>query len=161
VPTEDAIGSNPKPLLGTDEATIDEKGRILISVKKRDRLGSDFTVCLGDNGCLYAYPAWKWNEIMARVLSFDPTNQGRQAYTRLVFGYSDDELNCDQQGRVVIPRKLREKAKLKEKIKLVGCGDRLEIWAEEEFDKYELNPEAYGKERQDAIRNAWMDMRIQ
>ena len=160
VPTEDVLGSNPKRLVGTDDATIDEKGRILISVKKRERLQPNFAIALGDNGCLYAYPGSKWEEIMEKVLSYDPTNQGRQEYTRLVFGNSEDELNWDQQGRVVIPRKFRELAKLKEKVKLVGCGDRLEIWAEEEYALYQSDPDNYGKQRRDAIRDAWMDMKI-
>jgi len=161
VPTNEALDSNLKPLLGADDAVIDDKGRVLISTKKRERLQPGFTVCLGDNGCLYAYPKVTWDALVKQVLSFDVTNQGRRQYTHLVFGYAEDELNCDQQGRVVIPRRLREKAKLKEKIKVVGCGDRVEIWAEEEFEKYELDPEGYGKERKDAIRSAWIDMRIQ
>ena len=38
------LGSNPKPLIGTDEAIIDVKGRLLLSKKKRDRLGDSFVI---------------------------------------------------------------------------------------------------------------------
>ena len=46
-------GSKPKLLLGQEEATIDDKGRVLVAKNKRDRLGSDFVMRLGDNGCIY------------------------------------------------------------------------------------------------------------
>ena len=152
-------GSKPKLLLGQDEAAIDDKGRVLFSKKKRERLGEDFVMCLGDNGCLYAYPADVWEPMAAEVLSHDRTNQGRQVYTRLVLGTAVDELNFDGQGRAVVPRMLREMAKLKDRIVLIGCGDRLEIWAEEELQKHDASPASYGRERADLINEARRQMR--
>lgn len=116
-------------------------------------------MCLGDNGCIYAYPADVWNPMVAEVLAYDRTNQGRQVYTRLVLGTAFDELNFDPQGRAVIPRTLRDKAGLKDRIVLLGCGDRLEIWAEDELAKHDLDPAAYGKDRADLIRTARLQMR--
>jgi MraZ protein len=152
-------GSKPKLLLGQDEATIDDKGRVLFSKKKRERLGEDFVMCLGDNGCLYAYPSDVWEPMAAEVLSHDRTNQGRQVYTRLVLGTAVDELNFDGQGRAVVPRMLREMAKLKDRIVLIGCGDRLEIWAEDELKKHDASPATYGRERADLINEARRQMR--
>lgn len=152
-------GEKPKRLLGRDEATIDDKGRILFAKKKRDRLGDDFVMCLGDNGCLYAYPAEVWEALMEDVLSYDPTNQGRQTYTRLVLGTAEDELNFDGQGRAVVPRKLREMAKLRDRIVLIGCGDRLEIWDADELAAMEANPRGYCHERMESIRKAREEMK--
>lgn len=152
-------GSRPKPLLGTDEATIDSKGRILVSKKKRDRLGSGFAMCLGDNGCLYAYPAEQWEAILEEIYASDPTNPGRQVFTRLVLGEADDDLSFDDVGRVVIPQKLRAKAKLDKDVLLIGCGDRLEIWAKEEYAEFERKGEAYEAERKEKIRNARREMK--
>ena len=148
-----------KGLFGNDEATIDEKGRVLVGKKRRDRLGEEFVVTLGDNGCIYAYPNDVWESIVDDVLSYDPTNQGRQQYTRLVLGWAEDEIKFDQQGRVVVPRKLRAEANLKDKIVLVGCGDRMEIWAEDEYEKYKVNPWAYGRERTESIQKAYREMK--
>ena len=155
----EANGSRPKPLLGTDEATIDSKGRILVSKKKRDRLGNGFAMCLGDNGCLYAYPGDHWESILEEIFSSDPTNPGRQALTRLVLGEADDDLNFDDVGRVVIPQKLRAKAKLEKDVLLIGCGDRLEIWSKEEYAKFELLGDAYEAERKEKIRTARLEMK--
>jgi MraZ protein len=153
-----ASGSKPKLLLGTDEATIDDKGRILISKKKRDRLGETFTMALGTVGCLVAYPEDRWEQMVEQILSFDSINQGREQYTRLVLGLADDDLKFDQQGRVVIPQKLRDLARLKDKVMLVGCGDRLEIWSRSEWEQYNEYPDTYGQKRREAIEKAYQQM---
>ena len=147
-----------KPLTGTDEATIDDKGRILVGKKKRERLGEPFAVALGPSGCLEAYPEWVWRRKLEDILQHDTTNLGREQYTRLILGSADDDLRFDAQGRVVVPRNLREMAKLTEKVLLVGCGDRLEVWAKGEYEKYLAQPEEYGKERRDAIAKAQAQM---
>jgi MraZ protein len=147
-----------KPLIGTDEATIDDKGRILIGKKKRDRLGEPFTIALGDVGCLVAYPEFVWQRMLGEILSHESINQGRQQYTRLVLGTADDELKFDMQGRVVVPQKLRDLAGIQDKVVLVGCGDRLEIWAKQEWEQYNANPETYGQERKEAIAKAYSQM---
>lgn len=153
-------GSKPKLLLGQEEANVDDKGRVLFAKKKRERLGEDFVMCLGDNGCcIYAYPADVWNPLAEDVISHDPTNQGRQTYSREVLGTAVDDLNFDTQGRAVIPRKLREDAKIKDKILLIGCGDRVEIWAEEELQNFKTDPINYGRTRAEMIKEARRQMK--
>lgn len=152
-------GSKPKLLLGQEEATIDDKGRVLVAKNKRDRLGSDFVMRLGDNGCIYAYPLDVWQPMVEELEAYDETNLGSQIYTRLVLGTAVPDLNFDGQGRVVIPRKLRDTAKLKDRIVLIGCGSRLEIWAEDELERHNADPAGYGKERADLIRDARRQMK--
>ena len=151
--------AKPKPLIGTDEATIDEKGRVLVSKKKRDRLGDGFAMYLGDTGCIYAYPAERWRGICEEMEKFDPTNQGTVEYTRMVMGSAEDELEFDPQGRVVVPRKLREAAKLKDKVYLVGCNSRMEIWAEDELACYEQDRDGYCRERREKMQRAYKEMK--
>jgi MraZ protein len=148
-----------KPLIGTDEATIDNKGRILLGKKKRDRLGDTFAMAIGELGCICAYPEARWQERLNEINRYDPINQGRQQYARLFFGYADDEMSCDAQGRVVIPGKLRDLGKLNEKVLLVGCYDHLEIWDPEEYDQYCQYPDTYGKERREAMERAYNKMK--
>jgi MraZ protein len=151
-------GSNPKPLLGTDEATIDEKGRILIGKKKRERLGENFVMALGEVGCLVAYPEETWEKLYAEIMQFSGINQGRQQYTRLMLGTADDELSFDAQGRVVVPSKLRKLARLDKEVVLVGCGDRLEIWDKDEWRQYNEYPDSYGFQRRETIEKAYVQM---
>lgn len=150
---------NFKPLIGTDEATVDEKGRLLVSKKKRERLGDAFVLSYGAVGCLVAYPAAVWEQKLAEIFAADSNNAGREQYSRLILGMADDELKFDTQGRVVIPLKLRDMARIKDKVVLIGCGDRLEIWALPEWEMFNRMPDAYGKERRDAVAQAYAQMK--
>lgn len=147
-----------KPLIGTDEATVDDKGRVLVGKKKRDRLGETFALAVGDVGCLVAFPELVWQEKVAEILRSDSLNQGRQQYSRMFLGWAEDELKFDQQGRVVIPQKLRDLVGLREKVMLVGCGDRLEIWDKDEYAKYQIDTEGYGSTRRDSLAKAYGQM---
>ncbi len=146
------------PLIGTDDAIIDDKGRILMSKKKRERLGDGFVLTLGSLGCLVAYPLHVWTRMVSEIRQYGAISQGAERYTRLVVGMAEDDLSFDAQGRVVIPKKLRELAKITDKALLIGCLDRLEIWAEQEWFKYNEFPDVYGRERREAVENAYRNM---
>jgi MraZ protein len=150
-----------KPLMGTDEATIDDKGRLLVGKKKRDRLGKDFVFAISENGVLAAYPLETWRAVSAELGRVAPINLGRQIYARMIMGTAEDDMNFDQQGRVVIPLKLREASKLGDKVVLVGAYDRLEIWSPTQWEHYNNDPKVYGRVRLEAINEAMTMMREQ
>jgi MraZ protein len=152
-------GNVLKPLLGTDEATIDSKGRILLGKKKRERLGDTFAMAIGELGCICVYPEHRWQERLDEISRYDPINQGLQDYTRWFFGTADDDLSCDANGRVVIPQMLREMGKLNETVLLIGCFNHLEIWDTEEYKQYCEYPDTYGKKRREAMQRAYGVMR--
>lgn len=141
---------------GLDDATLDDKNRLSLPRKQRTPLGESFTIGVGTAGCLVAYPRPVWRSIIDWVKSVEPTNLGREIYQRLIVGQSEPGLKCDSQGRVVIPQKLREMANIRERgqVVLVGCVDRLEIWAKEEYEKYMLAPLTYGEGRREQITKA-------
>jgi len=143
-----------EPLLGTDEATLDDKGRLIFTKKKRDRLGDGFTVTLGPKGCLEAYPAQIWSVMVANLLTQDALNEGVGEMTGLLMGSAEDDLHFDAQGRVTIPSKLRKKAFIEKDVLIIGCGNRCEIWAKEEYEKFEADRSGYGKDRRDLFRRA-------
>jgi division/cell wall cluster transcriptional repressor MraZ len=147
-----------KPLLGTDKGKVDDRGRAMLSQRMANRLGKDFVVTLGDLGCLVAYSRAVWDGLYNEVMSYPSMNIGRQNYTRLVFGYAQDDLTCDSQHRLTIPARLRKLVKLEEKgteFLAIGVGDRLEIWAKSEFEMFERFPDEYGRERRSAVEKAY------
>ena len=156
----DAQG-NARWLLGREEATLDEKGRVLFSKKKRDILGEDFIMCLGDRGCVDVYPLDEWDKMVARVMDQDRSVEARDIFTREVLGNAYNDLNFDPQGRAVVPRSLREEAKLQSELVLIGCGDRVEIWAVEELAKQKLNPKNYGRDRFEVVNEARVLLRAE
>lgn len=147
-----------KALTGFDEASIDDKGRIAVNRKKRERLGDGFTLALGSRGCLVAYPEAIWDEMVGEMRSFNQLNEGREAFTRLVCAYAEDEIKFDAQNRFVVPHKLREVAKLRDKVVLIGCVDRMEIWAKSEWDEFQKYGDAYARDRREAMAAAYQAM---
>lgn len=147
-----------KPLIGTDEVSIDDKGRVLFSKKKRERLGQNFALVVGDVGCLEAYPNAVWQRRLADVFRHEGINHGRQQFTRLFLGFAEDDLGFDSQGRVVIPVEFRRMAKLVDRVLLIGCGDRVEIWSKAEWDAFNRDRDDYGRRRREDIARAYTEM---
>ena len=143
-----------KQLIGTDEATIDDKGRIFVSKQKRERLGETFVMGLGPIGCLVVYTEEAWMSEVSEFMEPRSTNLGRQQYSRLFSDRAATDLKFDKQGRVVVPQDLRLAAGLKDKVRIIGCIDRMEIWSEEEWAVYEKDPDGYGNKRLNAFQQA-------
>ena len=152
-------GSRATDLTGKEDANVDDKGRVLFSKAKRDELGGDFVMRWGDNGCIFVYPLAEWDRARAQINKFESSNPGRMMYTRLVNATAEVKLNFDGQGRVVIPKSLRELAGIDVKVVILGCEERAEIWDAEEYQKYMKDPLGYGKERVDQIKQARREMR--
>jgi MraZ protein len=139
------------PLIGTEDSTLDEKGRLLFSKKKRERLGDDFVILLGKLNCLILYPGAIWKLLIADALRGPVMDPAREDFTRLLLGTASDGLSFDGQNRIVIPKELRKEAKLQEgdRVNIVGCGDRVEVWARDEWVKFRFKPDDYEKERRE------------
>ena len=46
------------------------------------------------------------------------------------------EIEPDDQGRFILPKNLKDYAKIDKNVVFAGVGKSIEIWAEEEWDKY-------------------------
>ena len=130
-------------LIGSEEVSIDEKGRVLLSKKKRERLGKNFAIVLSPLGCLIVYPEARFDEIYDQVAPGSGYDPSQEALSRMFLGEADDEQDVDAQGRYLVPAKLREKAGLADKVSVRGMGDRLEIWAKKSWDEYYDDPDSY------------------
>ncbi|HEX2031383.1 MAG TPA: division/cell wall cluster transcriptional repressor MraZ [Actinomycetota bacterium] len=122
-------------LLGEHHYQMDPKGRISLPVKFRDAFAEGVYLTLGQDECLYAFPLEQWqrarDEVEARTIA-EPRNR---AYARVFFGNAE-RMDLDPQGRLVVPRKLREKVRLGREVAVVGVADRLEIWPRDVWERY-------------------------
>ncbi|MBI5707788.1 MAG: hypothetical protein HZC36_12460 [Armatimonadetes bacterium] len=118
-----------KPLIGTDEATLDDKYRITLTTKKVQRIGENFVMAYTAD-CIVMYPQSVWMALVEEALSLPTMHPARQEFTRCLMSTATDGINFDQQNRFVLPADLREAAKLDkgDKVKIAGCCDRIEIW---------------------------------
>lgn len=125
-----------EPLVGTEEANVDEKGRVRLSAKKQQRLGQGFVLFHDPVGCLSAVPAKIWRQRLYEVLTQPASAIERDIATRDLGSWAEDDINTDAQGRFVIPHRFREALGLNKEVVLVGAIDRVEIWAKPEYEKF-------------------------
>jgi MraZ protein len=130
--------------------TIDTKGRVIIPARFRNILKADkvYGIMVSNkDDCLYAYTFTEWEKVESRILAAKSSAMGD--FRRFFLGNSC-ECMCDKQDRILIPRSLREYAKLEKEIVLVGNLDRFEIWNRTQWD--EVNKKMEQKLRNEEVR---------
>ncbi len=120
---------------GEFDHSVDDKGRVIIPTRFRSSLGERFYMTKGLDGCIFVYTeaAYKdLSETLSRQRQLDEHTMRLQRF------FTSTEVSADGQGRVAIPIKLREYAKIGEQgdVVIVGTGSRLEIWSAESWALY-------------------------
>ena len=124
---------------GTNLVKLDNKGRVAIPARHRERLrdscGSRLAVTIHPAGqtCLWMYPWDEWEKTAEMVANLPPLNEQNAMLQHLLFS-NLFELELDGQGRILLPQQHREHASLEagQQIAIVGKGRRFEIWSEKE-----------------------------
>jgi MraZ protein len=113
--------------MGTYNPRLDEKGRLFIPAKFRERLAGGVVVTRGQEKCLVVWPEDVFADEAARVMERPRESRGGRDVTRSFFAGAEDGA-LDKQGRVVIPASLRGYAGLTKDVAVIGMGTYLEIW---------------------------------
>ena len=121
--------------MGEYSHSIDAKGRVILPAKFRDELGPHCVVTRGLEGCLSVYTMDAWMNLANGMKKLKASKENVRAFKRFLFG-SAAEVEFDKQGRVLIPGTLREYAKLKKEVTVIGTGDTIEIWDAESYAAY-------------------------
>ena len=103
--------------IGEFHHNIDDKGRLIIPSKFRCELGEKFIITRGLDKCLFIY-------------SMNERNFSR------FFLSGATECEFDKQGRILITSPLVHYANLVQKCVIIGVNERIEVWDEEEFNKF-------------------------
>ena len=123
-------------LFGEYNQQTDEKGRIRIPAKMKPFLGEDVMISRGTGGCLFLFPASEWKEtIGSKIKGIPMSDLAIQKSLRLLMSWTDS-LETDNQGRSLLPKTLRDVAKIKKDIVVIGVGNRAEIWSKEVYEDY-------------------------
>ncbi|HQB50880.1 MAG TPA: division/cell wall cluster transcriptional repressor MraZ [bacterium] len=122
--------------IGEFQHNLDDKGRVAIPAKFRAELKKGAVVTKGLDNCLFLYSKKAWEELVSSKLSqlsFNKANQ--RAFARFMLSGAS-EVECDAQGRVVLPDYLRQFAGLRKQTVIAGLFDRLEIWDKNRWEAY-------------------------
>ena len=119
--------------MGEYNHTIDSKGRIIVPSKFREALGDTFVLTCGLDGCLFVYPNSEWESFLTKLSSLPGSKEARQLQRYFLAGATECEV--DKQGRILIPTKLRNAAKLEKEVVFVGILSKIEIWSKERWEE--------------------------
>lgn len=114
-------------LVGNYKHTLDSKNRVFFPAKFREDLGSPIVITVNTDRCLSAYSMNEWTKFVDSLKALPKSQVAK--ITRFFCG---NALKCvpDGQGRVSITKDLLNYAGITESVTFVGCGDRVELWAE-------------------------------
>lgn len=137
--------------LGTHTPRLDEKGRLFLPAKFRDRLAGGLVVTRGQERCLYVFPMDEFARIAEQMQAAPTTNRAVRDYVRVFLSGASDEIP-DRQGRVTIPAHLRNYAALTRDCTVVGTGSRLEVWDTVAWNDYLASTEqAYSEQSEEVV----------
>lgn len=126
--------------IGEYNHTIDPKKRIAVPAKFRQLLGSVAIITRGLDNCLFLYPKNEWNSLAEKLSKLPIGQQDARGFARLMLAGAV-EVELDSLGRILLPDYLKKYAGLDKKVILAGLYNRIEIWDENNWEKYKENAE--------------------
>lgn len=134
---------------GSYDHTIDAKGRIIIPNAYRKALGDSFTLTIGlDDRAIAIYPDDAFEEMVAGLYRLNRRKPSVQRQQDHVAKFSYPGLQADNQGRVLLPVKLRQYVLGDAKdVEISGALDHVRIVDSSEG----LAEDTYYKEHRDEI----------
>ncbi len=120
---------------GVYDHSVDDKGRVIIPTKLRSSIGDRFYMTKGLGGCIFVYTELEYKNLTETL---QKQRQLDEHTLRLQRFFTSTESGVDTQGRVAIPAKLREWAKIGDQgdVVIVGTTNRIEIWSRASWDNY-------------------------
>ena len=113
---------------GAHYHSVDDKGRVIIPLRFRTELGTNFVITKGLDRCLFVYRDDDFTA-MEKKLDEQPALDRHTIRLQRWLSAEAVESQVDNQGRVAIPANLREFAGISEDVVIVGASSRIEIWS--------------------------------
>lgn len=113
--------------LGEFQHTLDDKGRVILPARFRERLSTGLVVTRGMDRCLDVWPRSAYEKRVEETRALPREHKRARWHRRLLTSGAHDD-SPDSQGRIVIPSGLREFAGLNRELVICGNDDKVEIW---------------------------------
>ncbi|GMA40054.1 division/cell wall cluster transcriptional repressor MraZ [Mobilicoccus caccae] len=137
--------------LGTHTPRLDEKGRLILPAKFREKLAGGLVVTRGQERCLYVFPMDEFVRVADDLKAAPVTSKAVRDYLRVFLSGASDEIP-DKQGRVTIPPALRQYAGLDRECTVIGAGSRVELWDTAAWNAYlESTEQAFADQAEEVI----------
>lgn len=137
--------------LGTHTPRLDDKGRLILPAKFRDKLAGGLVVTRGQERCLYVFAMDEFVRIAEQMRTTPLTSKAVRDYLRVFLSGASDEVP-DKQGRVTVPAVLRTYAGLERDLAVIGAGSRIEIWDAAAWSTYlAANEQAFSEQAEEVV----------
>ncbi len=125
-------------LRGSYQTRIDEKGRLKVPAQFKDELeqsyGRQFYITSLDGQYARIYPLEEWNKLEEKLQTAASFNKTRRKFLNKT-NYYGQLADMDNQGRLLIPPILRDKAEIKDEVKVLGNLTFIEVWNLQRLEK--------------------------
>lgn len=137
--------------LGTYSPRLDEKGRLILPAKFRDRLAGGMVITRGQERCLYVFAMDEFVRLTEQTRAAPMTSKAVRDYLRVFLSGASDEIP-DKQGRVTLPGNLREYAGIGRDLAVIGAGTRIEIWDAGAWSAYlAANEQSFAEQAEEVV----------
>ncbi|MDQ6694957.1 MAG: division/cell wall cluster transcriptional repressor MraZ [Chloroflexota bacterium] len=126
--------------LGRHEHSVDNKGRMAVPARFRDKLSGELILTRGNDRCLYLFTQDSW-EPLAEKLNALPTGDSDARNLRRAVFSAAEPVELDKQGRIIVPDHLRQYAGITANVCIIGLGAYIEIWDQEAWTTIDTNIE--------------------
>jgi MraZ protein len=126
-------------LTGTYTRTLDDKQRLAVPRRLCEEFGEPeikvLIVAPGSDGSLALYSPAAFDRIARKMAKLTSNRKEVRHFKRLLFGRAE-RVELDAQGRIRIPDRLVDLAKLSGEVVLVGVHDHAEVWNSAAWAKF-------------------------
>ena len=124
---------------GFHTVNIDDKGRMAIPSRYRQRISAEAEGCLvltlnPLDRSLWLYPQNNWELVEAKLADMSEFDKRSRRTKQMMRGYAYD-CQLDSQGRVLIPSELRDYARLQKQAVILGQGNKFEVWDQPSWEQ--------------------------
>lgn len=128
-------GQNGTMFIGEYNFSIDGSHRVNIPNSFKKDLEGTFVIAKGFEKCLYIFSNTQWQNLSEKLNDLTITKQINRMFSR-AFNAGAYETELDAKGRICINKKLYDYANLGKECVILGVGNHIEIWDEQEYEKY-------------------------
>ncbi|MDR0856509.1 MAG: hypothetical protein LBM78_03770 [Clostridiales bacterium] len=125
-------------MLGQVNPQVDEKFRVRIPPKLREVLGAKPVITVLSPGCMSIFSQTYWEDVQRHKYEAIPRSDLAAWSCYLKISRLSSDLEFDNQGRVLLPSKLREVFGItkNQTLVMVAVGECFDVWEESALDKY-------------------------
>jgi MraZ protein len=135
---------------GTFDYTLDGRYRLPLPPRYRDQFTEGAVLVSGVEPCVLVYTQGGFEDAESKARAIpEESDTGREALRDFFANAYDTDR--DNQGRILIPEKLRAHAGLEKGVALVGVGDYMEIWDRDAWAEREQGRKAARKDETAAM----------